>query len=161
MQYTQPKNVTRNVDTLMKQHPSNSNKILFELCQQLDAQSDINNLYDDSSSSSTSSNNEDNNDQVVEQNIVNLLHSSTFDEDIQEGKFQDTTDASNENEFTVFNCKTKLGAKSIIPQKQKWEGAYLDTGAQSTVIGLRQALVYCRFMDKKFKPTGSYKRFLF
>jgi len=43
----------------------------------------------------------------------------------------------------------------------RWHGACLDTGAQSTVIGLRQAHAYCKFMGTKFKPTPSARRFKF
>lgn len=35
----------------------------------------------------------------------------------------------------------------------------MDTGAQSAVVGLRQAEVYCRFMGTKFKPSKSKYKF--
>lgn len=38
---------------------------------------------------------------------------------------------------------------------------FFVTGAQSTVIGHPQALVYCRFMNVKFRPSESDIGFLF
>lgn len=41
-----------------------------------------------------------------------------------------------------------------------WHGAFLDTGAQTTGIGLRQAKGYCLFMDvmvKLIKNNGRYR----
>lgn len=42
-----------------------------------------------------------------------------------------------------------------------WEGACVDTGAQKTVIGLRQAQAYCRYKGVKFKPcrNNNFYRF--
>jgi hypothetical protein len=36
-----------------------------------------------------------------------------------------------------------------------WNGACVDTGAQKTVIGLPQAMAYCRFVGTKFKLQRS------
>lgn len=42
-----------------------------------------------------------------------------------------------------------------------WNGACLDTGAQSTVVSVRQAEAYCQFMGTKFKPSKSEHKFHF
>jgi hypothetical protein len=36
-----------------------------------------------------------------------------------------------------------------------WNGACVDTGAQKTVIGLSQAMAYCRFVGTKFNLQQS------
>jgi hypothetical protein len=35
-----------------------------------------------------------------------------------------------------------------------WNGACVDTGAQKTVIGLPQAMAYCRFVGKKVQVAA-------
>lgn len=40
-QCTKPKNMTRNVHSIMKKSPLGSQKILFELCQQFDTQLNV------------------------------------------------------------------------------------------------------------------------
>jgi hypothetical protein len=43
----------------------------------------------------------------------------------------------------------------------QWNGACLDTGSQRSVIGLRQAMAYCKYSGVKFerKPNGNFYRF--
>ena len=45
--------------------------------------------------------------------------------------------------------------------KTPWQGACLDTGAQRTVIGLRQAKAYCRYTGTKFRLVSSKNRYRF
>ena len=44
--------------------------------------------------------------------------------------------------YTKVSFKTYYGRN-----KSKWHGARLNTGAQSTFIGLEQANAYCKFME--------------
>lgn len=98
-QCTQSKNVARRVlcckhavHALTKQHPSKPNKILYETCQQLNAQADLNNLSNGSSSCSSCSSKE--NDNIdMEQNILVLLHSSTFNETERNEEHQTMNDS--------------------------------------------------------------------
>ena len=46
-------------------------------------------------------------------------------------------------------------------KKKRWEGACIDTGAQTTVIGKRQAKEYCKYMGFKFKPKRSEQTYKF
>lgn len=118
-------------------------KILYEICYQLDAQPDVNSLSDGSSiSSSTSSDGKLNS--TEEQNIIDVLQLSTFRADEQNEECQDATNYSNDNGFVVFNCKTNLASRTTT--LQNWQRTCHDTGAQSTVIGLPQALAHCRFI---------------
>jgi hypothetical protein len=41
------------------------------------------------------------------------------------------------------------------PNTSTWNGACVDTGAQKTVIGLPQAMAYCRVVRKTFKLQRS------
>lgn len=110
-QCTQPKNVAHNVHALKIQHSSKSSKILYEICRQPDAQSDINNLSDGSLSSFSSFNNKiDNND--AKQTIVNVLHLSTLKEDGHEEEYQSKNDSLYKNSFTVFNCWTNPDSRT-------------------------------------------------
>lgn len=43
----------------------------------------------------------------------------------------------------------------------RWEGSFIDTGAQTTVIGLKQALAYCKYIGIKFQPNKSSTKFRF
>lgn len=45
--------------------------------------------------------------------------------------------------------------------REVWQGAFLDTGAQKTVIGERQARAYCKFVGCKFKLQSSRTVFRF
>lgn len=42
-----------------------------------------------------------------------------------------------------------------------WQGACIDTGAQTTVIVLEQAKAYCRYMGFKFKPNSNSNKYKF
>lgn len=44
---------------------------------------------------------------------------------------------------------------------EKREGACLDTGAPTTVMGLKQALSYCKLMGIKFELNKSQNKFRF
>lgn len=49
---------------------------------------------------------------------------------------------------------------TILSNQRKWYGACLDTGAQTTVIGLQQAKAYCKFMNITYnlrKNKNKYK----
>ena len=58
--------------------------------------------------------------------------------------------------YTKVSFKTYYGRN-----KSKWHGACLDTGAQSTVIGLEQAKAYCKFMETEMNLNPSENRFRF
>ncbi len=60
--------------------------------------------------------------------------------------------------FVVFEKSINFTDKEVTT---KWHGGCVDTGAQTTVIGLRQAKAYCRFMGIKFKPMKSNHRYKF
>lgn len=81
---TQQEKVARIVHAHLNQHPTESNKILFEICQQLDAQPDTKNLSNCSAKVFSSSSDENNNNNL-EKNIIDFFHLqlSTFKEDGQ------------------------------------------------------------------------------
>jgi hypothetical protein len=48
-----------------------------------------------------------------------------------------------------------VNARGENSDNSTWNGACVDIGAQKTVIGLPQAMAYCRFVGKKFKLQRS------
>lgn len=54
-----------------------------------------------------------------------------------------------------------LNYHTILSSQDKWHGACLDTGAQTTVIGLRQAKAYCKYMKIEFNPKKSSNKYRF
>lgn len=112
----------------MKKNSNKSNKLLLEICEQLDAQPDIS--QEEESSSSSESETEKS---IAEEKVSNLLESLLPDK-----KY---------DEFSTFLIsKEKLtrndGAcvENVVHDFEKSECAFLDTGAQKSVIGVKQAL---------------------
>ena len=58
---------------------------------------------------------------------------------------------------SIFEIRLKSRTESL----QKWEGAFLDTGAQKTVFGKHQAQAYCATLGVKFKLKYCNHRFKF
>jgi hypothetical protein len=54
-----------------------------------------------------------------------------------------------------------VNARKENSDNSTWNGACVDTGAQKTVIGLPQAMSYCRFIGKTFKLQRSNKVYRF
>ena len=64
---------------------------------------------------------------------------------------------------SVSNARRGLshGRINLDECRKDWQGVYIDTGAQRTVIGLLQAKVYCRFVGCKFKLKASSNQYRF
>ena len=52
-------------------------------------------------------------------------------------------------------------AKYEQKEQVPWNGACLDTGAQKSVIGLNQAMAYCKYKGVKFKPKPNGNKYRF
>jgi hypothetical protein len=58
--------------------------------------------------------------------------------------------------YQVSNYKHPRSTGTKLRCNDSYNGFCIDTGAERTVIGLRQAIDYCRMMKKQFKayPNG-------
>lgn len=105
-------------------------KKLFDACKKLDAQPEISQEAESSSSSECETEKS-----AKKENVSSLLQSLLPDE-----KY---------DEFNIFLVSKKTLTKNAgtlvenVHDFEKWEGACLDTGAQATVTGLKQALANC------------------
>lgn len=50
---------------------------------------------------------------------------------------------------------------SFITKHKEWQCACIETGAQTTFIGLPQAREYCRYMGFRFRQTKGKQRYRF
>lgn len=61
----------------------------------------------------------------------------------------------------LVKCKTFAFTVYMSTSGDAFKGSALDTGAQRTVIGLRQAKAYCREHKVEFRPRNAGARFVF
>lgn len=83
---------------------------------------------------------------ISEQNLVDILHYNTFE------KNPDFFDK-------IFVQDEPIKERSLEPNifENKWNKTCLDTGAQSTVVGLCQSSSNCQFVNFKIKLHPSAK----
>ncbi len=79
---------------------------------------------------------------------------------LEEGRYQSPT-VSARKTYKVHCVFDKKIYFSDLKTCTKWQGGCMDTGAQKTVIGEKQARAYCRYMGIKFKPRKNYNRYKF
>jgi hypothetical protein len=68
------------------------------------------------------------------------------------------------NTFSIYKvCKCKLhsGTGTKLRSDDRYNGVCIDTGAERTVIGLKQARAYCRMMKRPFKPYPNGNVYIF
>lgn len=132
----EPKNAAkaaaRRLEYLQKKKQNNAiHHVLAELCQQLDSQN----------SSDT-----DENDREIFEGLVNV--SGNYAENEEIGESDDTDD---NEEFEVFSVSKYLPTS----QCEKFQGACIDSGAEITVIGKKQAELYCGWVNARLQADAS------
>jgi hypothetical protein len=63
--------------------------------------------------------------------------------------------------YQVSNRKLHSGTGTKLRSDDSYNGVCIDTGAERTVIGLKQARAYCRMMKRPFKPYPNGNVYIF
>jgi hypothetical protein len=75
-----------------------------------------------------------------------------------------TRDKEEGNTFIIYqvsNCKRLSDTGARHRHKDSYNGVRIDTGAERTVIGLKQARAYCRMMKRPLKPYPNSNVYVF
>lgn len=136
---TRTKNFAKTINTMTKKKLNKSEKNLFEICQQLDAQpGNVQDIEEDTKLSSESD---------IKESITDLrdpLSTTHYNYRIWENIIELKYSVAELSSLLIIS--TEMTCNQTISSIDTWDGVRLDTGAQITLIWHKQAVASFNFI---------------